>query len=93
MLATRPDLAYTISTLSQFNKNPNSEHWNALHHAMRYLQATMSEGLVYNANKSDVYGYADAEWGGDLETRHSTTGYVYILAGGQYHGQASVNHP
>src|ERR1035438_1982671 len=27
MLATRPDLAYTIYTLSQFNKNPNGEHW------------------------------------------------------------------
>ena len=37
MLATRPDLAYTIYMLSQFNKNPNSEHWNALHHVMRCL--------------------------------------------------------
>src|ERR1035438_9477913 len=31
MLATRPDLAYTISMLSQYNKNPNGEHWNALY--------------------------------------------------------------
>src|ERR1035438_7777580 len=60
MLATRPDLAYTVSTLSQFNKNPNSEHWNALHHVMRYLQATKSKELVYNADELHVYGYTDA---------------------------------
>ena len=61
MLATRPNLACTISTLSQFNKNPNSEHWNALHHVMRYLQAMKSKGLVYETDKLDIYSYADAD--------------------------------
>ena len=93
MLATRPDLAYAISMLSQFNKNPNSEHWNALHHIVRYLQAMKSKGLVYGTDKLDVYRYADADWGGNLDTRHSTTGYIYISAGWQYHEQASINHP
>ena len=32
--------------------------------------------------KLDIYSYADADWGGDLDTRCSTTGYVYISAGG-----------
>src|ERR1035438_2727361 len=68
--------------LSQYNKNLNSEHWNALHHIMRYLQATKSKGLVYSINELDVYGYADADWGGDLDMRYSMTGYLYISAGG-----------
>src|ERR1035438_3328163 len=68
--------------LSQYSKNPNSEHWNALHHVMRYQQATKSKGLVYSTDELDIYGYADADWGGDLDTRRSTMGYLYISAGG-----------
>ena len=82
MLATQPDLAYAISMLSQYNKNLNSEHWNALHRVVRYLQATKSKGLVYSTDKLDIYGYADTDWGGDLDMRHSTTGYMYISAWG-----------
>src|SRR5579871_3205183 len=29
MLGTQPDLAYAVSTLSQFSSNPNQTHWNA----------------------------------------------------------------
>src|ERR1035438_3358822 len=41
-----------------------------------------SRGLVYNTDQLDVYGYADTDWGGDLDTRCSMTGYLYISAGG-----------
>ena len=68
--------------LSQYNKNPNGEHWNALHHIMKYLQATKSKKLQYSTDELDVYGYADADWGGDLDMRHSMMGYLYISAGG-----------
>ena len=49
---------------------------------MRYLQATKSKGLVYSTDELDVYRYADADWGGDLDTRYSMTGYIYVSAGG-----------
>src|ERR1035438_8723354 len=49
---------------------------------MRYLQATKSKGLVYITDELDMYGYADADWGGDLDMRCSTMGYLYILTGG-----------
>ena len=91
MLATRPDLAYTVSTLSQFNKNPNSEHWNALNHIMRYLRPTKSKGLVYSTDELDLYRYADTDWDVDLDTRHSMKGYVYISAEGQCLGQSSIS--
>ena len=78
MLATRPDLAYTVSMLSQFNKNPNGEHWNALNHVMRYIQSTKLKGLIYETDKLDVYGYTDTDWGGDLDTRCSMTGNMYV---------------
>src|SRR5260221_12277438 len=27
-------------------------------------------------------GFSDADWAGDLDTRHSTSGYVFLLGGG-----------
>lgn len=29
----------------------------------------------------NLYGYADASWGEDLEDRKSTTGYCFIICG------------
>ncbi len=30
----------------------------------------------------EVRGYCDADWGGDLEDRRSTTGFVFMVGGG-----------
>jgi hypothetical protein len=30
----------------------------------------------------EVFGYCDADWGGDLEDRRSTTWFVFIMGGG-----------
>ena len=40
-------------------------------------------GLEYNeAGNKHLIGYSDADWGGDLAERKSTSGYVFLLAGG-----------
>jgi len=36
-------------------------------------------------------GYADADWGGDLDTRRSTTGYVFKVYGALLRGKAGVS--
>ena len=48
MLCTRPDLAYAIQQLSQFNANPTNTHLQAAKRVLRYLQGTQSMGLVYS---------------------------------------------
>ncbi len=30
----------------------------------------------------EVFGYCDADWGGDLEDRRSTIGFVFMIGGG-----------
>jgi hypothetical protein len=30
----------------------------------------------------EVFGYCDADWGGDLEDRRSTTRFVFMIGGG-----------
>jgi len=39
--------------------------------------------LQFGATPSkEVLGYCDVDWGGDLEDRRSTTGFVFIMGGG-----------
>jgi hypothetical protein len=35
-----------------------------------------------DCGKRILLGYADANWGGDMDTRRSTTGYVFNVYGG-----------
>jgi hypothetical protein len=34
-IATRPDIAYTVSVLARFSHNPGRAHWTALKHLLR----------------------------------------------------------
>lgn len=40
MLGTRPDIAFTVARLCQFQSNPSQQHLNAAHHVLRYLRGT-----------------------------------------------------
>ena len=47
MLGTRPDLAYSVSTMSKFNSEPAEEHHAAAKRTLRYLKETKDYGLLY----------------------------------------------
>lgn len=91
---TRPDLAHAVGTLSQHLEWPGYQQWNAACHVLRYVRGTHDLGIVYSGKCHDqvvVEGsksqecpqsHCDADWAGDKDTRRSTTGYVFSLAGG-----------
>jgi len=83
--SSRPDISYAVSTLSRFVCNPGLDHWNALVHLCQYLIGTVDYGLVFDGNvigSEQVYGYSDADWGGDLDGRRSRSGYAIFMNGG-----------
>ena len=47
MMATRPDLAYTASTLGQFNSQPTTESVQAAKRVLRYLQSISDYALHF----------------------------------------------
>lgn len=47
-ICTRPDLGFSVSTLSRFSSNPTPEHFGALKRVYRYLQNTKDYKLVYH---------------------------------------------
>ncbi len=82
-LATRPDLAYVVSLLSRFQNNPGLAHWNALMHVIGYIKTTMDYGITYTRGESlKPMGFVDADYGGCKDLMRSTSGYVFMMAGG-----------
>jgi hypothetical protein len=80
----RPDLVFIVNQQTQFCQNPGPEHWNAGIRVLKYLARTRSHGLCFDGYTPDwsvLDGYADVDLGGDPETRHSTSGYVFRLSG------------
>ncbi|MBW0553756.1 hypothetical protein O181_093471 [Austropuccinia psidii MF-1] len=78
---TRPDLAYTVGTLSQFLEKPGLSHWLAFKGALKYLRKTKDLGLTYNMNcSSDIIGYSDSSWA-EENNRKSCCGYVFTYGG------------
>ena len=82
-LATRPDLSFAVSLLARFQANPGLEHWKALMHVIGYIKNTMDHGLTYTRGAGlSPQAYVDSDYGGCLDTRRSTSGYVFLMAGG-----------
>jgi hypothetical protein len=52
----------------------------AARHVLRYLKGTVHYCITYgNARNLNILGYADADWGSDINDRISFTGYVFNI--------------
>ena len=78
-VSTRPDIAYAVSALSQFNTKHGMEHWNSAKRVLRYLKSTLDYGLTFKKTGRDLVGYVDPDWAGCLDDRKSYTGYVFTF--------------
>ena len=82
-IATRPDIAQAVGVVSKFCANPTQSHFTAAKRILRYLKGTVSLGLSYKKCADGILtGYSDADWAGDVDDRHSTSGNVFSLARG-----------
>lgn len=85
-IVTRPDIAFAVNTLAQFNVKHSKPHWNAVRKIFKYLKSTKDSGILYNRcggnAKIKVTGFTDAGNGIEMNSRCPTSGGVYLLAGG-----------
>ena len=83
MITTRPDIAYAIGKLSQHNQNPRVHDWISAKRVLRYVNGTRNLGILYDHSKPlTIEGYSDADWGGCKTSRKSTSGNIFLVAGG-----------
>ena len=82
-LATRPDLSFLVSLLMHFQANLGIEHWRVLIHVLGYVKNMIDYGLTYSWECDlSPTAFVDADYGGCKDTRCSTSGYVFTIAGG-----------
>ncbi|CAL1370826.1 unnamed protein product [Linum trigynum] len=80
LTTTRPDIAFPVQQLSQFQSNPASTHLHALHRVLRYLKGSLGQGLWFSSTSDlTIRGYSDTDWATCPDTRRSVTGYCTFL--------------
>ena len=86
-MATRPDIAHTITALLQFLENPGRVHWQAAQRVLKYLKGMADFGLTYGLADGvgmpagKPMGYTNVDFASQ-EHQHSVLGYVFLMHGG-----------
>ena len=81
---SRPDIAYSVNSVSKYLSDHNAAHWRAVKQIFAYLKGTSNYGIEYanGGSKAELIGFSDADYAENIETRRSRTGYVFCLANG-----------
>lgn len=79
---TRPDIAYAVSFLGQFNSCYTTVHWTLAKGVLQYVKNTINKGLKYTKAERPGFcltGYADADFAGDTTDFKSYSGYCFTF--------------
>jgi hypothetical protein len=80
-LLIRLDVSYAASLVAKFQPKPKQSQWTATKRIYRYFKGTKNHGISFFGSNMPLklFGYFDADFGGDLDDHCSQTGYVYTL--------------
>ena len=82
-VCTRPDISFVVGMLGRYQSNSGLDHWRAAKKVLRYLQGINEYMLMYKGSDYlEVIGYSDSDFAGSVDSRKSTSGYIFILDGG-----------
>ncbi|XP_061346949.1 secreted RxLR effector protein 161-like [Gastrolobium bilobum] len=83
LTCSRPDINFAVGMLGRYQSNPGMKHWKDTKKVLRYLQGMKDHMLIYKrSNELEVIGYTDSDFGGCLDSRKSTFGYLFMFAQG-----------
>ena len=79
---TRPDIGFVVGMLGRYQSNPRMDHWKAAKKVIRYLKGEKDYMLTFKRSDNlEVIGYTYSDFARCIDSRKSTFGYVYLLAG------------
>jgi len=80
LTCTRPDIGNAVGNVAKYCAKYNKQHWMAAKRIVKYLKTTSHYGIMFNGKeKKALCGHADANWAADLDSRRSTTEYIFLL--------------
>jgi histone deacetylase 1/2 len=80
---TRPDLS-VVNKVCQYLHAPRSTHWTAVKGILRYVQATLSHGVLLLPSPTSLdllSAFSNADWARNSDDRRSTWGYAIFYGG------------
>ncbi|GAW10056.1 retrovirus-related pol polyprotein [Lentinula edodes] len=90
-VCTRPDISFAANKLARYQLNPGRQHWEAIEWLAGYILETLDYTITYRKpppgselTKGEGLkpcGYLDADHAGCMDTRRSTSGNVFFMAG------------
>ncbi|XP_040865508.1 secreted RxLR effector protein 161-like [Glycine max] len=82
-VCTCPDIAFVVGVLGKYLSNPGMQYWKTAKRVMRYLKRTKGYMLTYQKSENlEIIGYSDSNFAGCQDRKRSTSGYIFMLAGG-----------
>jgi len=79
-MTIRPNIVFGVGLLNRFMEESRVCHLQGAKWILRYIKGTLTNGIFYaNNNDVELVRYTDCDWGGDIETRKSTSGYTFHL--------------
>jgi hypothetical protein len=77
---TRPDISFSVNQVCQFLSAPTTSHWAAVKRILCYLRVTSTFSIhITKSGSSLLSAFSDADWVGNPDDRHSTSGYTIFL--------------
>ncbi|XP_073056985.1 secreted RxLR effector protein 161-like [Primulina eburnea] len=78
--ASRPDIMFSVCLYARYQADPKVTHLKAVKRILRYISGTVDLGLWYTKEtNTNLVGFSDADWAGNLDDRKSTTGGCFYL--------------
>ena len=63
LTVTRPNIAYSVSVLSQYMSSPTVNHWAGVEHILCYLKEAPRRGILYKKHgHARIECFSDADW-------------------------------
>jgi hypothetical protein len=80
LIASRPDIMFSVCMCAWFQANPKKAHLRIVKRILRYVKHTPSIGLWYPKGATfDLIGYSDSDYAGCKIDRKSTSGGCHLL--------------
>ena len=81
MVCIRSDIAHEVGVVNRFMSRIGKQHWEAVKWILRYLKGSLDTCLCFTGASLKLQGYVDADFADDIDSRKSTTGFVFTPSG------------